>query len=174
MWGQGYLRALAPDPNHPNVVYAGIDGDPSPGSNGGGVFKSEDGGLHWQALPNQPPGRRMFFALAVDPTDSQRLYWGACGTGGGLYRSDNAGSSWARVFQQETWIFNVLVTRTGVVYCPGQNLWRSADHGKTWTQLTKEVDGQIVGLEADRATRKRSGSPQSPGTRAPTARFARR
>lgn len=148
MWGQGYLRALAPDPNNPNIVYAGIDGDPSPGK-GGGIFKSEDGGLHWQALPNQPPSRRMFFALAVDPTDSRRLYWGTCGADGGLYRSEDAGASWTRVFQQETWIFNVLVTRTGTVYCPGGNLWRSADHGQTWTPLTRGNDGQIVGLEVD-------------------------
>ena len=150
MWGQGYLRALAPDPNHPNVIYAGIDGGPTPGGGGGGgIFKSEDGGLHWQALPNQPPSRRMFFALVVDPSDSRRLYWGTCGTDGGLYRSDDAGASWTRVFQQETWIFNVLVTRTGVVYCPGKNLWRSADHGQTWTPLNPGTDGQILGLEAD-------------------------
>ncbi len=149
MWGQGYLRALAPDPHHPNVVYAGIDGDVAAGKSAGGIFKSEDGGLHWKALPNQPPSRRMFFALAVDPTDSRRLYWGTCGADGGLYRSDDAGASWTRVFQQETWIFNVLVTPSGVIYCPGQNLWRSADHGQTWTQLTHGSDGQIVGLEVD-------------------------
>lgn len=149
MWGQGYLRALAPDPNHPNIVYAGIDGDPSPGNSGGGIFKSEDGGLHWKALPNQPPSRRMFFALAVDPTDSRRLYWGTCGTDGGLYRSEDAGASWKRVFKQETWVFNVLVTRSGTVYCPGKNLWRSDDHGQTWAQLTQNGDGQIVGLETD-------------------------
>ena len=150
MWGQGYLRALAPDPNHPKVVYAGMDGDVAPGQSAGGIFKSEDGGLHWHALPNQPPGRRTFFGLAVDPTDSRRLYWGTCGTDGGLYRSDDGGGSWTRVFSQETWIFNVLVTPTGVVYCPGHNLWRSADHGGTWTQLTHDGGGgQIVGLEAD-------------------------
>lgn len=149
MWGQGYLRALAPDPNNPNIVYAGMDGDPSADNSGGGLFKSEDGGLHWRALPNQPPSRRMFFGLAVDPTDSRRLYWGACGENGGLYRSDASGATWTRVFSQETWVFNLLVTPSGVVYCPGKNLWRSQDHGRTWTQLTHDGDGQIVGLEVD-------------------------
>jgi photosystem II stability/assembly factor-like uncharacterized protein len=150
MWGQGYMRALAPDPKDPKVLYAGIDGDPSANGTGGGIFKSVDGGKTWLPLPNQPPSRRMFFGLAVDPTDSKRLYWGTCGKEGGLYRSDDGGEHWTRVFQQETWIFNVLVAKDGTVYCPGKNLWRSTDHGQTWTQLTRYNDNyQTVGLEAD-------------------------
>ena len=149
IWAQGYLRALAPDPNDSKIVYAGMDGDPSAGDTGGGIFKSVDGGRNWQALPNQPPSRQMFFALVVDPTDSKRLYCGTCGKDGGLYRSEDGGATWTRVFQQETWIFNLLVTKDGTVYCPGMNLWRSADHGHTWTQLTRDSKRQIVGLEID-------------------------
>ena len=54
--------------------------------------------------------------LAVDPTDSQRVYWGATGQGGGLYRSDDAGATWNHVFTNEQWIFNVMVTSDGTVY----------------------------------------------------------
>ncbi len=149
MWGEGYARALAADPKDPSVFYLGIDGDPVPGqSQGGGVFKSTDGGRTWRQLDSQPGSRRMFYGLAVDPTDSNRLYWGACGTGGGLYRSDDAGKSWSHVFKDEAWVFNVAVSPTGVVYCPGANLWRSDDHGATWRKLTN-FDGAaiIVGLE---------------------------
>jgi hypothetical protein len=152
MWGQGYLRALTPDPNNPMVVYAGMDGDPTPGSenSGGGIFKSIDGGKEWEALKNQPPSRRMFFGLVVDPTDSRRLYWGTCGADGGLYRSEDSGETWARVFDKETWIFNVLVAADGTIYCPGKNLWRSTDHGRTWVALTKTTDeSQIVGIAID-------------------------
>lgn len=150
MWGAGHPRALAVDPQNPQVVYLGIDGDPSDGKSGGGIFKSEDGGFTWKQLPTQPGSRRMFYGLAVDPTDSQRLYWGACGTGGGLYRSEDSGATWKRVFGNESWIFNLLVTSEGIVYCPGKQLWRSADHGKTWQQLTKfTADRQLVGLEVD-------------------------
>jgi photosystem II stability/assembly factor-like uncharacterized protein len=157
MWGTGYPRAMAADPQNPKVLYLGIDGDPSPGKSGGGVFKSEDGGLTWSALSGQPGSRRMFFGLAVDPTDSRRLFWGACGTGGGLYRSEDGGASWQNVFAREQWIFNVHVAADGTVYCPGQNLWRSTDHGQTWKQLTRDSDGSrmIVGLETDPADPKR-------------------
>ncbi len=158
MWGQGYARALAVDPADPKVVYLGIDGDPAGGDNsGGGVFKSEDGGGTWKQLPNQPTSRRMFFGLAVDPTDSRRVYWGACGSpGGGLHRSDDGGATWKQVFSHEQWIFNLLVTADGTVYCPGTNLWRSGDHGQTWKQLTQFNNGRtIIGLEVD---------PRDPGT----------
>jgi photosystem II stability/assembly factor-like uncharacterized protein len=150
MWGVGHSRALAVDPNNPAVVYLGIDGDPSDGKSGGGIFKSVDGGHTWKQLENQPGSRRMFFGLAVDPTDSNRVYWGACGDKGGLYRSSDGGATWKPVFANEQWIFNVMVTPAGVVYCPGTNLWRSTDHGSTWKQITKFTNGrQIIGLEVD-------------------------
>ncbi len=156
MWGIGHAHALAVDPRDARIVYLGMDGDPKGGNAGGGIFKSEDGGRAWRQLPHQPGSRRVFYGLVVDPTNSRRLYWGACGVGGGLYRSDDGGESWQLVFKNETWVFNVLVTGDGTVYCPGRNLWRSADHGKSWKQLTKfSGNGIIVGLECDPKNAKR-------------------
>lgn len=150
MWGAGHPRALAVDERNPQTVYLGIDGDPEAGKCGGGVFKSTDGGNTWKQLVDQPGSRRMFYGLAVDPTDSKRIFWGACGSKGGLYRSEDAGATWNHVFANEFWIFNVLVTPSGVVYCPGRNLWRSMDHGSTWLQITRFTgDRVIVGLEVN-------------------------
>ncbi len=150
MWGEGHPRALAVDPNNPKIVYMGLDGDPSPGKSGGGIFKSEDGGQNWKQLASQPASRRMFYGLAVDPTESNRIFWGSCGTNGGLHRSEDGGVTWKNVFNKEQWIFNVLVTKEGVIYCPGNQLWRSTDHGNTWTQVTRfPKPAQIMGLEAD-------------------------
>lgn len=157
MWGNGSPRALAVDPKDPQTLYLGIDGDPVPGEPAGGVFRSRDGGRTWAALPGQPASRRMFFGLAVDPTDSKRLYWGACGAGGGVYRSEDAGATWQHVFKNESWVFNLHVAADGTVYCPGNNLWRSSDHGATWTQLTKFpfTSRVIVAIETDPADAKR-------------------
>jgi len=151
MWGQGHTRALAADPKDPKVFYLGIDGDATEGKMGGGIFKSEDGGVNWKQLPNQPASRRMYYGLAVDPTDSKRLFWGSCGSKGGVYRSEDGGNSWTNVFNKDEWIFNVLVTGKGVVYALAHNLWRSTDHGKTWEQVTK-IREQAIPL------RHRSGS----------------
>jgi len=159
MWGRGYARAMAADPKDSKTLYLGIDGDPSPDcTTGGGVFKSMDGGASWAQLAAQPGGRRTFFGLAVDPTDSQRLYWACCGNGGGLWRSNDAGVSWQHVFKNEQWLFNVHVTTDGTVFCPGKNLWRSTDHGKTWKQLTKfpyNSPRTILAVETDPADAKR-------------------
>lgn len=148
MWGQGHPRALAVDPNNPQIVYLGIDGDAANGKSGGGIFKSEDGGVSWSQLPHQPASRRMFYGLAVDPTNSKRLFWGACGTGGGVHRSEDGGNSWKQVFTGENFIWNLHATSNGTIYCSGQHLWRSTDHGKTWTQVTHFPEKRsIVGIE---------------------------
>ncbi|HSI85542.1 MAG: WD40/YVTN/BNR-like repeat-containing protein [Candidatus Methylacidiphilales bacterium] len=144
MWGQGYARALAVDPANPKVVYMGIDGDVSPGQNGGGIFKSENGGYSWKQLASQPTSRRMYYGLAVDPTDSKRLFWGACGDNGGVHRSDDGGQTWKRVFSNDAWIFNLEVGGDGTIYACGKELWRSTDHGATWKAITKFNNGQTV------------------------------
>ncbi len=149
MWEMGHMRALAADPSDPKVLYAGIDGDAEPGKCGGGIFKSVDGGHTWQQLAHQPGSRRMFYGLAVDPTDSKRVFWGACNVNGGVWMTEDGGESWKNVFSRESWIWNVLVTKDGQVYASGANLWRSADHGKTWTQLTHFTGRTMQGIEAD-------------------------
>lgn len=150
MWGVGHPRALAVDPHDPQTVYLGIDGDAADGKSGGGVFKSLDGGASWKQLPSQPGSRRMFYGMAVDPTDSRRVYWAALGTGGGVWRSEDGGGSWKNVFSSEGWPFNLMVSRDGAVYCAGKALWRSADHGATWKKLTDfSPGGTIMGLEED-------------------------
>ncbi|WP_157895213.1 exo-alpha-sialidase [Verrucomicrobium sp. GAS474] len=148
MWDHGYLRALAADPNDAKVFYAGIDGDPEGDKTGGGVFKSEDGGYTWKQLPVQPGSRRMYYGLAVDPTNSKRIFWGTCGNGGGLYRSEDGGNSWSYVFKDEGWIFNLHVSAEGIVYAAGKNLWASADHGTTWKKISNfDASQAIMGLE---------------------------
>lgn len=149
MWGRSFARALAVDPTDPKVVYVGLDGDATPGKSGGGVFKSTDGGQTWNQLASQPGSRRMFFGLAVDPTDNKRLYWGACAENGGVYRSDDGGESWKQIFKQDQWIFNLHVTADGTLYVPGKQIWKSTDHGETWKALGKFPlsGGTIVGFE---------------------------
>jgi len=152
MWGRGYARALAADPQNPLTLYLGIDGDPSDDCpSGGGIFRSADGGATWRQLAAQPGSRRMFYGLAVDPADSRRLYWACCGMGGGLWRSEDGGASWRHVFNQEQWCFNLHVAADGALYCPGNNLWRSSDRGNTWNKLTKFPFSErvIVAIETD-------------------------
>lgn len=152
MWGRAYPRALAQDPKTPSLIYLGMDGDPDPKDPGcsGGFFRSTDGGKTWIKPKSQPGSRRIFYGLATDPMKSGRVYWGACGDGGGVYRSDDRGEQWKKIFDREPWIFNVHVTATGRVLAAGTRLWASDDAGKTWNALTSFSDGcTIVGVESD-------------------------
>lgn len=148
MWGRAYARALSVDPNNPDIIYLGMDGDPTSGNKGGGIFKSTDGGKTWNQLPSQLKYRRMFNGLAVDPTDSNRIFVGIGGNGAGIYRSEDAGQSWKRVHSPDGWAFNLHVTQDGTVYSPGANLFRSTDHGNTFKKITNFKSGEvIVGIE---------------------------
>ncbi|MDF3128470.1 hypothetical protein P0Y35_04620 [Kiritimatiellaeota bacterium B1221] len=148
MWGRGYPRALAVDPHDPQIVYMGIDGDATKGKTGGGLFKSTDGGHSWEQLENQPGSRRMYYGLAVDPTDSQRIYWAGFGKKGGIYRSEDGGESWQRVFSKDAYLFNLMTTADGTVYAGGKQLYRSKDQGKSWQTVTKIKEKRsVVGIE---------------------------
>ncbi len=140
MWGQGYPRALTFDTHDPNKIYLGIDGD-----DGGGLFISENGGWTWLRSSGQPGSLRIYNALAVDPTDSQRIFWGACGKGGGVYVSSDGGKTWRLTLKEMTWVFDLMVTPSGVVYAAGDMggaaVFVSRDHGQSWKKLGNLVAG---------------------------------
>lgn len=139
MWGEGYPRALAVDPKNPDIIYLGIDGD-----DGGGLFISRDRGRTWQRSVGQPGALRIYNGLAVDPTNTQRIIWGANAKNGGIYISENGGQTFEHVFKQIQWIFDVHIAPDGTMYAAGDNngpkLFVSIDHGRTW-KLTGDFGG---------------------------------
>ncbi|KAJ1323075.1 xyloglucan-specific exo-beta-1,4-glucanase [Microdochium nivale] len=102
-WHNWGVDTLAVDPQKADVVYfaAGLytnSWDPNPGS----IFKSSDRGATWTsaALPfkvgGNMPGRGMGERLAVDPKNSNIVYYGAR-SGNGLWKSTDAGKTFAKV-----------------------------------------------------------------------------
>ena len=97
---------LAFDPRNPQIIYASLWATrrppwtiypPSIGP-GGGLFKSTDGGSTWKelagGLPAEGDGR---IGIAVAPSDPNRVYAivdNSDAKKGGLYRSDDAGTTW--------------------------------------------------------------------------------
>ena len=137
MWKQGgYPKAITLDPEHPHIVYLGIDGD-----DGGGLYVSHDGGWHWKYSKGQPGSKRIYNALAVDPTNSKRLFWGAYGKKGGVYISEDRGKSWEYAFNQMTKIFDLRIAPDGWIYVAGDLdgpvIFVSKDHGQSWSLLKR-------------------------------------
>jgi hypothetical protein len=102
-WGHTGVVSLASDSVDPNRVYAAVGtytNSWDPGN--GAVLRSADRGASWRKaelpfkLGGNMPGRGMGERLAVDPNRNSVLYLGAP-SGKGLWRSTDAGATWAQV-----------------------------------------------------------------------------
>ncbi|GAB1315864.1 Xyloglucanase [Madurella fahalii] len=102
-WGNWGIDAVALDTQDPNKVYAAVgmytnDWDPNPGT----IIRSSDKGATWAStdLPfkvgGNMPGRGMGERLAVDPHNSDIIYFGAR-SGNGLWRSTDGGVTFSKV-----------------------------------------------------------------------------
>ncbi len=109
---------------------------------GSGLYRSTDGGDHWerltgQGLPTEGLGR---IGIAFAPSNPRRIYLIVDAKEGGLYRSDNGGQSWQRVSNdrriwQRGWYFGEVSVDSkdpDTVYVPNTTTYRSHDGGKTF------------------------------------------
>jgi len=97
---------IAFDPRNPDVIYAAshqrrrhvftkIDGGPETA-----IYKSTDGGKHWDKLKKGLPGGHMgAIGLAVSPVNPDYVYAiiEAAGKSGGFFRSTDRGASWKKM-----------------------------------------------------------------------------
>ncbi len=136
-------------PGNPNVVYAWMSRlERKPwtiisGSRDGGFYKSTDGGEHFakiaSGLPNELIGKANLAVTAAKPDRIYALV--EAKPGGGLYRSDDAGQTWALVNSQGTIIqrpfYYVALgadpTNAEVVYAGAEGFFKSTDGGKTFS-----------------------------------------
>src|SRR6185437_10676075 len=94
------------DRNNPNVMFAAlweayrVEYSMSSGGPGSGLFKSTDGGEHWTEITRNaglPAGIDGKIGVAVSGADSNRVYALVENENGGLFSSDDAGTTWKLV-----------------------------------------------------------------------------
>jgi len=111
--------------------------------------------LHWRSVGPFRGGRVL--AVAGDPTDSKRFYFGA--VNGGVWRTDDAGRTWTPIFDSvkvgSIGAIAVAASNPGIIYvgtgeadmrsdiAQGIGMFRSADGGKTWTSIGLSDTQQI-------------------------------
>jgi photosystem II stability/assembly factor-like uncharacterized protein len=144
------------DPQHPNVIYAGMwQRQEAPWENGswigaeGGFYRSTNGGDTWTKLRGRGlPDDILQVQVAIAPSDSKRIY-AEIGTVRGpvlLMRTDDGGDNWvhapvddtrpeARIGGGDVPVPKVDPKDPNTVYVATVVTWKSTDAGKTWTGL---------------------------------------
>jgi len=156
------ISKILVDARNPNLVFVAALGHAYGPNTERGVFRSSDGGDHWQKVLDKGPETGAA-DLAADPSDSKLLFacmWNARrpvwsqyapleGPGSGLYRSTDGGNTWlplkAHGLPEGEW------HRSGVAVFPGGRivyaliaaplaggLYRSTDGGETWSQVSAD------------------------------------
>src|SRR5215207_7046719 len=95
--GAGQIGAVRIHPADPRTVFVAAVGNAFRPNRERGVYRSADGGTTWRKLAGGlPQGLFGKSNLAVSAADPRRVYaLIEAAPGGGLYRSDDAGESWA-------------------------------------------------------------------------------
>jgi len=138
-------------PGNPNVVYAWMSRlERKPwtiisGGREGGFYKSTDGGEHFtkisNGLPNELIGKANLAVTAANPSRVYALI--EARPGGGLYRSEDSGQTWALINSQGALIQRPFYYTTlgadpsnaDVIYAGAEGFFKSTDAGKTFTPL---------------------------------------
>jgi photosystem II stability/assembly factor-like uncharacterized protein len=155
------------DVTNPNVLYAAMweayrnEYQMSSGGPGSGLFKSTDGGEHWteitraKGLPATGVVGRI--GVAVSGANSNRVYALVEHDSGGLYKSDDAGTSWTLVnanrdIRQRAFYYTHVYAdpkEQDVVYMQNTSMFRSKDGGKTTANISNGTHGDMHDLWID-------------------------
>jgi len=153
------FRFVGPKIGNRIASVAGIAGDPTTyyaGAASGGVWKSIDAGNHWTPVFDKQPAAAIG-ALAVAPSD-RSVVWAGTGEawtirdsdvmGNGIYKSTDAGKTWANMGLKETGRIGRIVVHPAnpdiVFACalgratgPQQErgVFRSVDGGQRWERV---------------------------------------
>lgn len=160
------VRKIVVDPNDSQTLYAGIEAKPvkingDDGTVQGGLFKSTDAGTSWSRIDTSLP-QLSVWDIAVVPGNPQIIYTAVSSEydhtvgetfPGGVYKSVNGGTSWARVstgFGSEEKLdvasiaihpdnHNILYAATSDApyhdLSGGRGIFKSSDAGETWQAI---------------------------------------
>ncbi len=158
----GRIDDIAVVESDPRIIYLGAAG--------GGLFKTVNGGITWQALFEDQPNPSIG-DIAIAPSNPSIVYVGtgeannrqSSSWGNGVYKTMDAGATWTHLGLAETHHIGRIVvhpTDPNIVYVAANgDLWgpnkergvfRSTDGGATWAQtLAIDADTGVTDIAID-------------------------
>jgi len=167
---------LAMDPNNPRVLYAALwqarrmPWGMESGGPGSGLFKTTDGGETWTEISRNdglPKGTLGKIGVTVAPVNSDRVWAIVEAEDGGVFRSDDAGLTWAKVnddrsLRQRAWYYTHIYAdpeNVNTVYVLNVRFWKSTDGGKTYETIdTPHGDNHDLWIDPNNALRMIEGN----------------
>jgi len=129
------VTSICIDPINSQVLYAGTEG--------GGIYKSVDGGSSWVII-NEGLTTLDVFSLVIDVSNTKIIY---AGTGEGVFKSEDAGLSWHTLSFDVPLRVNCIAVSpksTSTIYIgTDEGIFKSTDGGDTWSESSdglKEYD----------------------------------
>jgi len=156
LYSRLHWRTIGPEGNRFSAV-AGVPGDPNiyyAGAASGGIYKTADGGVHWQPLFDDQPVQSIG-SMAVAKSDPNVLWAGTgegkirshISVGQGIYKSTDGGKTWGLMGLEQTGRIPRIVIdplnpdvvcacALGHAYGPqpDRGVFRTTDGGKTWAK----------------------------------------
>ncbi|MCB0650545.1 MAG: glycosyl hydrolase [Saprospiraceae bacterium] len=153
-----HIAAIRIHPEDPNKVFVAVQGAAFGPTEERGIYKSEDGGDSWRKVlyVDETTGAADLSMDIHNPDvmyagmwDHQRFPWKvrSGGKGSGLYKSDDGGESWHRLYnglpkEMGKVAISVSPADPNVIYANIEaekgGVFRSDDAGETWEQVNEE------------------------------------
>ena len=158
-----HIHRIKIDPTDPNIIYVGAIGSPWGEHPERGVFKSVDGGEHWEKIlfVNNKTG---VADLVMDPSNPNKLiaalwehkrdpwFFKSGGKGSGLYMTHDGGKNWKKL-SEEDGLPKGELGRIGIAISPSKPnivyalieakknaLYKSEDGGFKWKKINDKSD----------------------------------
>ncbi|MGH8379161.1 MAG: WD40/YVTN/BNR-like repeat-containing protein [Gammaproteobacteria bacterium] len=154
---------IALDPHNPRILFASLwqayrrPWTMSSGGPGSGLYKSVDAGETWENIsqnPGLPTGILGKIGVSVSGADPNRVYAIIEAKDGGVFRSDDDGATWQRLFHgaeltQRAWYYMRIYAdprNADAVYAPEvDGLFKSVDGGSSFKPLdTPHGDNHVL------------------------------
>ena len=146
----GSAHVLAIDPHNPNHLLAG--------SRNLLLYRSEDAGNSWRAVPSPIPYQAALNVALIAPNDSRTFYVGVSATnartqaenGAGVYKSVDAGKTWVRIPSIAGMsVYSLAIADQDpqlMVAGTNRGVWRSTDAGETWAEISPASNYELQGV----------------------------